>query len=254
MRTRKGFTLAELLIVVAIIGVLAAISIPIFGSSLEKSREATDIANIRSAYAEVMMAAVSGETPDPITIDLEQKKADWDTLSAEGTFNKLTDDHVAGSIVDGSNTATVEWLADEQAAKITFNGGGSSGGSEGGSPSGGGSEEPEVPGSETSVPSATAGSSFEPGTVLKDDDGTWVIVSGGTWSMRNNFDKGQSASEAFSGANIKKVNPSDVKDSSYTGTLTVGDIYYDSDSETYYYVSYVGSEKPPATGWVQLLQ
>ena len=38
--SRKGFTLAELLIVVAIIAVLVAVAIPIFGSQLEKSREA----------------------------------------------------------------------------------------------------------------------------------------------------------------------------------------------------------------------
>jgi len=49
---KKGFTLAELLIVVAIIGVLVAISIPIFTTQLEKSREAVDLANIRAAYAE----------------------------------------------------------------------------------------------------------------------------------------------------------------------------------------------------------
>lgn len=52
-KNKKGFTLAELLIVVAIIGVLVAISIPIFTSQLEKAREAVDMANIRSAYAEV---------------------------------------------------------------------------------------------------------------------------------------------------------------------------------------------------------
>lgn len=49
----KGFTLAELLIVVAIIGVLVAISIPIFSKQLEKARDATTLANLRNVYAEV---------------------------------------------------------------------------------------------------------------------------------------------------------------------------------------------------------
>lgn len=42
-RNSRGFTLAELLITVAIIGVLVAISIPVFASQTEKSREATDL-------------------------------------------------------------------------------------------------------------------------------------------------------------------------------------------------------------------
>lgn len=64
--SKKGFTLAELLIVVAIIGVLVAISIPIFSGLVEKAREATDIANIRSAYAELETTVL---TMDKETLD-----------------------------------------------------------------------------------------------------------------------------------------------------------------------------------------
>lgn len=45
-----GFTLAELLVVVAIIAVLVMVSIPIFTAQLEKGREAVDLSNLRSAY------------------------------------------------------------------------------------------------------------------------------------------------------------------------------------------------------------
>jgi type IV pilus assembly protein PilA len=59
-KNNKGFTLAELLIVVAIIAVLVAIAIPIFNSQLEKAREATDIANVRDIYAEVAVGLLDG--------------------------------------------------------------------------------------------------------------------------------------------------------------------------------------------------
>ncbi len=68
---QKGFTLAELLIVVAIIGVLVAISIPMFTSQLEKSREAVDLANVRSAYAQVMAAAIVEDTSSPLYVNGE---------------------------------------------------------------------------------------------------------------------------------------------------------------------------------------
>ena len=83
-KNKKGFTLAELLIVVAIIGVLVAIAIPIFTSQLEKSREATDLANVRSAYAQVMVDANLGIADTKITVQLKQKRDYWQS-SSNGT-------------------------------------------------------------------------------------------------------------------------------------------------------------------------
>lgn len=81
-KNEKGFTLAELLIVVAIIGVLVAISIPIFTSQLEKSREAVDMANIRSAYAEVAASALTDpDTSVEKTVYLKQTQEGWQTDS-----------------------------------------------------------------------------------------------------------------------------------------------------------------------------
>ena len=89
---KKGFTLAELLIVVAIIAVLVAISIPIFTTQLEKSREATDMANIRAAYAEVAADALTNPDTDHVaTVSLKQTQAGWQTdLNTEVAGVKLS--------------------------------------------------------------------------------------------------------------------------------------------------------------------
>jgi len=94
----KGFTLMEMLIVVAIIAVLVAIAIPVFTNQLEKAREATDAANIRSAYAEVMACALTdaadetngvkkGGTDGAYTyskhVDAAQKQTGWQNTSIE---------------------------------------------------------------------------------------------------------------------------------------------------------------------------
>ena len=61
MKTRKeGFTLAELLIVVAIIAVLVAVAIPVFGGQVEKSKQAVDMSNMRAAYAVLLDNYLTG--------------------------------------------------------------------------------------------------------------------------------------------------------------------------------------------------
>ena len=63
IKNTKGFTLMEMLIVVAIIAILIAIAIPTFNSSLNKAKVATDEANIRSGYAAVMTAILTEDEP-----------------------------------------------------------------------------------------------------------------------------------------------------------------------------------------------
>lgn len=89
-RNSRGFTLAELLVTVAIIGVLVAISIPVFASQTEKSREATDLSNVRAAYAEVMAEAITENMSyQEKTVPLKQKKEGWQ-LSDSVTIGGIT--------------------------------------------------------------------------------------------------------------------------------------------------------------------
>ena len=80
-QNKNGFTLMEMLIVIAIIAVLIAVAIPVFASQLEKTREATDLANVRSAYAQVSTEALLGDSEATVTVNLKQKQADWQSLN-----------------------------------------------------------------------------------------------------------------------------------------------------------------------------
>ena len=59
LNNKKGFTLMEMLIVVAIIAVLVAVAIPTFTSALNKAKAGTDLANIRSGYAAAQLEAIT---------------------------------------------------------------------------------------------------------------------------------------------------------------------------------------------------
>ncbi|MCH3943662.1 MAG: prepilin-type N-terminal cleavage/methylation domain-containing protein [Atopobiaceae bacterium] len=79
----KGFTLMEMLIVVAIIAVLVAIAIPIFTSQLNKARVEADAANIRSGYATVSAKVL---TDDVTTDQTYYLKADGTVDTNSGDF------------------------------------------------------------------------------------------------------------------------------------------------------------------------
>ncbi len=93
-RKQKGFTLMEMLIVVAIIAVLVAIAIPTFSKSLEKSRRAVDMATARD-----IMAVFAAQINDG-TIELPDESSTIWVEVHKGTilYGKGTSDNSENSI------------------------------------------------------------------------------------------------------------------------------------------------------------
>ena len=112
-----GFTLVEMLIVVAIIAVLVAVSIPMVSTSLDKAEKATDDANMRAAKAAATVEyynnngsltntyydAVTGTmVQNPPTVGYNQKtqKVGTEDVNKEGAVLQAT---------ENGNTISVSW-------------------------------------------------------------------------------------------------------------------------------------------------
>lgn len=130
-KNKKGFTLAELLIVVAIIAVLVAISIPIFNSQLEKSRKAVDLANVRSAKAAAVAEYMNTDMTESRTYyydaatgtvkDLDRARGnikgygkshhpfEQDKDGASGTPNTVKASGVVAVTIKADGTQSAEW-------------------------------------------------------------------------------------------------------------------------------------------------
>lgn len=119
---KKGFTLIEMLVVIAIIAILVAIVIPVVGNSTEKAKEAKDAANIRAAIAEVTTTALTG-TATPVEVTLSQT-GEFDSFEDASGKSEMTD--IGGfplAAFNGATSVKVEHCGTCNNVKITITGG-----------------------------------------------------------------------------------------------------------------------------------
>ena len=95
----------EMLIVIAIVAVLISVAVPVLSSQLERSREAVDLANVRSAYAQVSTEALLGKTDVTVTVNLKQKQAGWQSVDPV---------NIGGIVHSSGDKDTDNWKGDAE--------------------------------------------------------------------------------------------------------------------------------------------
>lgn len=113
---KKGFTLAELLVVVAILAILVAVSIPIFTGKLNEAKENTDAANVRAAKAVAVAEYLQDDTKQDSMytryFDAKEGKMvdDPKTVKPYGKTSAHKEGLVKVNISNDGKTVTTSWV------------------------------------------------------------------------------------------------------------------------------------------------
>lgn len=113
LKKNGGFTLIEMLIVVAIIAILVVVSIPMVGSSLDNAKTQTDAANLRAAKAAGTIEYLTNDGFTSGNYDAADGTITSETPSpGYGQSNAHKGDYIVVS-VEADGTVTAKWSKDK---------------------------------------------------------------------------------------------------------------------------------------------
>lgn len=102
---KKGFTIVELVIVIAVIAILAAVLIPTFSGVIEKAEESANLQDATNTYKQLL-------TEEEYLGNLNLNK----TAGEPDLYIVVGDDEVVYKVVDGEVTVATKTVAGEEVA------------------------------------------------------------------------------------------------------------------------------------------
>ena len=112
MQNKKGFTLIEMLAVIAIIAVLVAIVVPAIGNSTTKAKAATDAANLRTVLSMLNIYVVNGDQTVAEIVDSAANPTSKMDPDAKLTVVFETPGFIDAFYVNGNVYYSLEYLAE----------------------------------------------------------------------------------------------------------------------------------------------
>ena len=118
MKQENGFSLAELMLVVAVLAIMAAVSVPIVASTMRTMQLLADARHVASSLTVAKLKATSQMTRYQLVFDLDDNK--WKTQRFNKASGQYEDDGAETTLSNGVSHSGITFQGESESAPTGF--------------------------------------------------------------------------------------------------------------------------------------